>query len=159
MQPRATFGVVYGLVQASALLAALHSEGQVYTPFDDAAWIAVTAFASVLAHGYAHHMSALRRRGGAVARRWQGLGNAIVGEWPLAAATLPTVLLLVLAGVGHWDEPLTTAIGLAVNTLLLFCWGAWGAVSAGYARRSALLVGTGDAALGVLIAVANALLK
>ncbi|MGW5420449.1 hypothetical protein [Streptomyces sp. NPDC003943] len=151
------FGGVYGTVLASALLAGLHSEGETYTPLYDALWILVTAVASGLVHGYAHHMAS--HHPGSESVRWRRLFVALGREWPLVAAVVPTVLLLLLAGAADWPEPPVTAAGLTLNTLLLGAWGTMAALKAGYRRRSATLVGLADAAIGLAIAGANALIK
>lgn len=151
------FGGVYGTVLASALLAALHSEGEPYTPSYDAAWILVTAATAALAHGYAHHMST--HAPGSVAHRWRQLTRTLAGEWPVVVASLPTVLLLLAAGLAGWPEEPTTAAGLTFNAALLLGWGTFAALRVGYRRRSALLIGSADAAIGLAIAVANALIK
>lgn len=151
------FGGVYGTVLASGLLAALNQAGEDYTPFYDASWIAVTAVTAGLAHGYAHHMSAHQR--GSVGHRWRLLFTALWHEWPMITATLPTVLLLVLAGFADWDSYDVTAVGLGLNTATLFAWGSVVAIRVGYRLRSALVVGLADATIGLAIIVANALIK
>lgn len=151
------FGGVYGTVLASGLLAALHQTGEDYTPFYDASWILVTAVTAGLAHGYAHHMSAHQR--GSVGHRWRLLVTALWREWPMIVATLPTVLLLVLAGFTDWEPYGVTAVGLGLNTATLFAWGSFVAIRVGYRLRSALLMGLADAAIGLAIIVANALIK
>ncbi|MER5934665.1 hypothetical protein [Streptomyces sp. NPDC002054] len=151
------FGGVYGTVLASGLLAALDQKGGEHTPFHDASWVLVTAVAAGLAHGYAHHMATHRE--GSAGHRWRALGQALWHEWPMVAATLPTVLLLVIAGVTGWDEPATTAVGLGVNTALLFGWGTFTALRVGYRVRTSLAIGALDATLGLLIIVANAVIK
>ncbi|MFF5702836.1 hypothetical protein ACFY7H_10080 [Streptomyces sp. NPDC012794] len=151
------FGGVYGTVLASGLLAALEQQGEAYTPFYDASWVLVTAVTAALAHGYAHHMA--DHRAGSAAHRWRLLGRALWNEWPMIAATLPTVLLLLLAGVAQWEPYGVTAAGLGLNTALLFGWGAFVAIRVGYRIASALLIGLADAAIGLAIIVANALIK
>ncbi|MFJ4779157.1 hypothetical protein [Streptomyces sp. NPDC088762] len=151
------FGGVYGTVLASGLLAALHREGGDYTPFYDASWVLVTATTAGLAHGYSHHMSAHQR--GSALHRWQPFARALWNEWPMIVAALPTVLLLVLAGLAGWDEYGVTSVGLALNTALLFAWGSFVALRVGYRLHSALLIGLADAAIGLAIIVANALIK
>ncbi|GLX23454.1 hypothetical protein [Streptomyces lavendulae] len=151
------FGGVYGTVLASALLAALDERGAHYTPLADAAWILVTAAAAALAHGYAHHMA--DHLAGAAAHRWRLLGRALWNEWPMIAATLPTLLLLLLAEIAHWEPYGVTAVGLGLNTALLFAWGAFVALRVGYRIASALLIGLADAAIGLAIIVANAFIK
>ncbi|OEJ35618.1 hypothetical protein BGK67_10605 [Streptomyces subrutilus] len=151
------FGGVYGTVLASGLLAALDQKGGEYTPFYDASWVVVTAVTAGLAHGYSHHMSTHQR--GSVGHRWRLLVTALWHEWPMIAATLPTVLLLVLAGLTGWDSYGVTATGLGLNTALLFAWGACVAIRVGYRLRSALLMGLADATIGLAIIVANALIK
>ncbi|MFJ5550227.1 hypothetical protein [Streptomyces sp. NPDC093225] len=155
------FGGVYGTILSSALLAALQNEGTPYTPFYDAAWVLVTVGAAALVHGYAHHMSSHgaaspEHRG---AHRWKQLGRELRDEWPMVAASLPTVLLLCLAGFAGWGEPATTAVGLGLNTALLFAWGVFAALRTGYRLAPALLIGLADAAIGLAIVVANALIK
>ncbi|MBM7173432.1 hypothetical protein JQK87_34615 [Streptomyces sp. G44] len=151
------FGGVYGTVLASALLAALHSEGAAYTPCYDAAWVMVTAGTAALAHGYAHHMST--HRPGRALHRLRQLGQALLDEWPVIVACWPTVALLLLAGAFHWPEPAVTSTGLLLNAALLFGWGTLAALRAGYRRRSAVLLGGADAAIGLVIAAANAVIK
>ncbi|MEU3543930.1 hypothetical protein ACFYWU_39495 [Streptomyces chrestomyceticus] len=157
MRSNMLFGGVYGTVLASALLAALQSEGTPFTPVYDALWVLVTAATAALAHGYAHHMST--HRGNSAGHRWYALGHRLIDEWPLVVASLPTVVLLLAAGGWGWPEGPTTAAGLALNATLLFGWGTAAALRMGYRRRGAALIGVADAALGLLIAVANALIK
>ena len=151
------FQGVYGTVLASALIAALHSEQQAYTPYYDAAWIMVTAGTAALAHGYAHHMST--HRPGSGLHRWRQLASELMDEWPLIVACWPTVALLVLAGTFDWPEAPVTCAALLMNTALLLAWGTFAALRAGYRRRSAVLLGLADATIGLLIAAANAVIK
>ncbi|MFD4743557.1 hypothetical protein ACFWNR_12455 [Streptomyces virginiae] len=151
------FGGVYGTVLASALLAALHQKGEAFTPYYDASWVLVTAATAGLAHGYSHHMAAHLRD--SAVRRWQLLGVALWNEWPLIVAALPTVLLLVAAGLFGWDAYAVTAVGLGLNTALLFAWGALVALRVGHRLGSALAIGMADATIGLAIIVANAVIK
>ncbi|MFF2788035.1 hypothetical protein ACFVT6_14905 [Streptomyces sp. NPDC058049] len=151
------FGGVYGTVLASALLAALHQKGEEFTPYYDASWVLVTAATAGLAHGYSHHMASHRQD--SAGHRWRMLGLALWNEWPLIVAALPTVLLLVAAGVFGWDAYAVTAVGLGVNTALLFAWGALVALRVGYRLGSALAIGMADATIGLAIIVANAVIK
>lgn len=150
------FGGVYGTVLASGLLAALDQKGGDYTPFYDASWVLVTAATAGLAHGYSHHMAT--HQPGSVGHRWRLLLLALWHEWPMIAATLPTVLLLFVAGLTDWESGVT-ALGLGLNTALLFAWGAFVAIRVGYRLGSALLMGLADATIGLAIIVANALIK
>ncbi|MFF1697173.1 hypothetical protein ACFVXC_26780 [Streptomyces sp. NPDC058257] len=151
------FQGVYGTILASALIAALHSEKQAYTPYYDAAWIMVTAGTAALAHGYAHHMST--HRPGSGLRRWRQSARALMDEWPLIVACWPTVAVLVLAGTFDWPEAPVTCSALLMNAALLLALGTFAALRAGYRRRSAVLLGMADAAIGLLIAAANAVIK
>ncbi|MFD7099081.1 hypothetical protein [Streptomyces xanthophaeus] len=151
------FGGIYGTVLASALLAALDQKGGEYTPLYDASWVLVTAATAALAHGYSHHMASHQQ--GSAAHRWRMLSTALWNEWPMIAATLPTVVLLVVAGLTDWQSYGVTAVGLGLNTALLFTWGAVVALRVGYRLGSALLIGLADATIGLAIIVANALIK
>ncbi|MFF1557011.1 hypothetical protein [Streptomyces sp. NPDC058279] len=151
------FGGVYGTVLASGLLAALERPGKAYTPFYDAAWVLVTAATAALAHGYAHHMTT--HQPGSPGHRWLGLGRTVWHEWPMVAATLPSVVLLLLAGLTGWPEYEVTGVALLLNTALLFGWGTFAAVRAGYRLRSALPIGLADSAIGMVVIVANAVIK
>ncbi|MFF3857971.1 hypothetical protein [Streptomyces sp. NPDC002209] len=151
------FGGVYGTVLASGLLAALNQEGDAFTPFYDASWVLVTACTAGLAHGYSHHMTS--HQAGSAAHHWRVLSRALWNEWPMIAATLPTVLLLVVAGLTDWDAYGATAVGLGLNTALLFAWGSFVALRVGYRIGPAVLMGLADATIGLAIIVANAVIK
>ncbi|WP_369778953.1 hypothetical protein [Streptomyces sp. R33] len=151
------FGGVYGTVLASALLAALDQEGDAFTPFYDASWVLVTACAAALAHGYSHHMAG--HQAGSAAHRRRVLSRALWNERPMIVATLPTVLLLVVSGLADWGSYEVTAVGLGLNTALLFAWGSFVALRVGYRTGPALLMGLADATIGLAIIVANAVIK
>ncbi|MFD8809385.1 hypothetical protein [Streptomyces sp. NPDC059597] len=149
------FGGVYGAVLASSLVAALTQHGHTSAASRryDALWVLVTAFASALAHGYAHYIAERGPR-----RRWATL-RALVDEWPLVAAVLPTVLLLAGAGWGWWPAAEVEEPAFVLNIAILFT---LGAVTARGSRRgwlAALMIGVVDALLGVIVVVANALIK
>ncbi|MYS40472.1 hypothetical protein GTY23_04250, partial [Streptomyces sp. SID5998] len=119
----------------------------------DAAWLLVTAFASALAHGYAHYIA---DRG--PHRRGQVL-RALAAEWPLVAAMLPTVLILAGAGWGWWPADGVEYPAFTLNITLLFVLGLLSARWAGRRWTIALATGVGDALLGLFVVVANAIIK
>ncbi|MFF3337021.1 hypothetical protein ACFYWX_47325 [Streptomyces sp. NPDC002888] len=148
------FGGVYGAVLASSLVAALGEYGHTSRADrgEDALWVLVTAFASALAHGYAH---VIAERG--PHRRWESL-RVLVDEWPLVAAVLPSVIILAGAAWGWWPADGVEGPAFLLNITLLFV---LGVVTARWSRRSwvrALLVGVADALLGVVVVVANAVI-
>ncbi|WP_234543745.1 hypothetical protein [Streptomyces shenzhenensis] len=161
-QPRAhdtreaiLFGGVYGAVLACSMVAALSQYGHTSQASRryDALWLLVTACASALAHGYAHYIAER-----APHRRWDAL-HTLAHEWPLVTAVLPTVFLLAGAGWGWWPPKGVEYPAFTLNMMILF---GLGLVTARRSRRSwpaAVLIGIVDALLGVIVVVANALIK
>ncbi|MFE1751647.1 hypothetical protein ACFW88_14045 [Streptomyces anandii] len=149
------FGGVYGAVVASAMVAALTEYGHTSRASRryDAAWLLVTAFASALAHGYAHYIAERGPR-----RRGQAL-RALAAEWPLVVAMLPSVLILAGGGWGWWPADSVELPAFVFNIALLFALGLYTARAAGRRWAGALATGVGDALLGVLVVVANAVIK
>ncbi|MFI5684050.1 hypothetical protein [Streptomyces sp. NPDC051636] len=149
------FGGVYGAVVASAVLAALTEYG--HTSRDDrrydAAWLVVTALASALAHGYAHYIAERGPR-----RRGQAL-RALAAEWPLVVAMLPSALILAGAGWGWWPTGSVEYSAFSFNVALLFVLGLLSAKWAGRGGAVAVATGVGDALIGVIVVVANAIIK
>ncbi|MGW3267555.1 hypothetical protein [Streptomyces sp. NPDC001056] len=149
------FGGVYGAVLASSMVAAL-TRYSASTPASrryDALWLVVTALASALAHGYAHYIAER-----APHRRWDGL-RALRNEWPLVTAVLPTVFLLAGSGWGWWPAKGVEYPAFTLNILILFTLGLITARQAARAWPAAVLMGLGDALLGLVVVVANALIK
>jgi hypothetical protein len=149
------FGGVYGAVVASAMVAALAEYGH-NSAADrryDAAWLLVTAFASALAHGYAHYIA---ERGPRLRR--QAL-RALAGEWPLVVAMLPSVLILAGAGWGWWPADSVEYPAFVFNIVLLFALGLVSARRAGRRWPLVLVTGVVDAMLGLVVVVANAVIK
>ncbi len=149
------FGGVYGSVLACSMVAALTQYG--HTSRDsrryDAAWLLVTALASALAHGYAHYIAERtpHRRGDAL--------RVLTDEWPLVAAVVPTVVLLAGAGWGWWPANGVEYAAFTLNITLLFT---LGLVTARWSHRGwlpAVTIGVVDAMLGVVVVVANAVIK
>ncbi|MEV6118323.1 hypothetical protein AB0L59_39110 [Streptomyces sp. NPDC052109] len=149
------FGGVYGAVLASSMVAALTQYGHTSAEARgyDAAWVLVTALASALAHGYAHYIAER-----APHRRWDVV-RALWEEWPLVVAVLPTVFLLAGAWWRWWPAKGVEYAAFALNVLILFL---LGLLTARWTARSwptAALMGAGDALLGLVVVVANALIK
>ncbi|MBY8840895.1 hypothetical protein [Streptomyces sp. SP2-10] len=149
------FGGVYGAVLASSMVAALTRYGHTSAEVRgyDAAWVLVTACASALAHGYAHYIAERTPH-----RRWDVL-LAMRNEWPLVTAVLPTALLLAGARLGWWAAQGVEYTAFALNILILFVLGLLTARWSGRRWPVAVLMGTGDAMLGLIVVVANALIK
>ncbi|MEV3932164.1 MULTISPECIES: hypothetical protein [unclassified Streptomyces] len=150
------FSVVYGLVLASALVAALDPAGEEADPGPDALWVVLTALAAGAAHGYAH---VIAQRASADGTAAPGRLRLVLAEWPLLAAVLPTVGMLLAAAAGWWAESTAVDTALLVNTVALFGWGAWAARTAGHGWPSACRAGGMDMLIGLLIVAADALIK
>ncbi|MFI1418178.1 hypothetical protein ACH4VX_09320 [Streptomyces sp. NPDC020731] len=150
------FSGVYGLVLASALAAALDSPGEADDPGSDALWVLLTALASAAAHGYAHVVAHRMSADGNGAR---GGLRAMLAEWPVVVAAVPTVVLLLTAVPSWWTETQAVNTALVVNTLLLAGWGAWTARRAGRGWTASFRAGLADMLIGLVIIAANALIK
>lgn len=155
-RPTALFGGVYGLLVSSTAVAALTEYGEVgrAARLDDAVWVLFSALASALAHGYAHQIAYRSQDSGL-----RGMARAVLAEWPLVLAALPTALLLCGAGFGWWRSEGIEYVAFGLNTLLLLCWGLLASRVAGSTWGRAVRVGCGDALLGVAVALASTLLK
>ncbi|KOT95982.1 MULTISPECIES: hypothetical protein [Streptomyces] len=149
------FKGIYGLVLASALVAALDVPGEKANPGQDALWVLLTALVSAVAHGYAHVIA--RRASGDGAAR-PGRVRAVLDEWPLVAAALPTVVLVLAASAGWWAEETAVDTALGLNTVSLFCLGVTAARAAGLGRLASCRAGALDMLLGLAIIAADALI-
>ncbi|MEU0228436.1 hypothetical protein ABZ177_29380 [Streptomyces sp. NPDC006284] len=150
------FRGIYGLVLASAMVAALDVPGEEGDPGQDALWVLLTALASGAAHGYAH----------VIARRASGEGSAkpsraraVLAEWPLTAAVLPTVCLLLGAVAEWWTEETAVEVALLFNTVALFVFGVSAARTAGLGWPSSCRAGFMDMLIGLLVIAADALIE
>ncbi|MFI2758762.1 hypothetical protein ACH5A3_07800 [Streptomyces echinatus] len=155
MREMVLFGGVYGAVLASSMVAALTRYGHTSAEVRgyDAAWVLVTACASALAHGYAHYIAERTPH-----RRWD-VFLAVRDEWPLVTAVLPTVFLLAGARWGWWAAKGVEYTAFALNIVILFV---LGLLTARWSARRwpvAVLMGLGDAMLGLIVVAANALIK
>ncbi|PTH85517.1 hypothetical protein C9J60_25050 [Streptomyces sp. A244] len=157
-QPAALFGGVYGLLVSSSAVAALTQFGETTRAarMDDALWVLFTALVSALAHGYAHQIAHRHARGHPGVR---GVVRAVLTEWPLVVAVLPTTLVLWGAGLGWWRSTGIEYVAFAINTVLLLGWGLLAARAAGRTWGRAVRIGCIDALLGMAVALVSTLLK
>ncbi|MEW1860957.1 hypothetical protein OG896_13830 [Streptomyces sp. NBC_00669] len=152
---RLLFGGVYGTVLASSLASALdHDTGQP-NPGYDALWILLAAVTAAAAHGYAHTISHWSAGGGKKAT--VETLRSMRDEWPLVAAVMPTLFVLLGASAGWWSESGGTSVVLIVNTATLFGWGLWAARAAGQGWGPSCRVGGVDVLIGLFIVGANVL--
>jgi hypothetical protein len=148
-------GLLVGTVVTTLLLAAQESGA----PLREAAWVLVGVTLTMVTEAYGSHLPTHddNRVRGYVA----GFARSIARESPLVLASLPTVLLLVLAATFGWqddrrnpDGTVTvgyTTIGLNLNVVLLFILGIIAARRGRFSRRWTLLFALMNAGLGLLI--------
>ncbi|WP_395570437.1 hypothetical protein [Streptomyces sp. BK79] len=151
------FRGIYGLVLASALVAALDVPGEEADPGQDALWVLLTALAAGAAHGYAHVIA--RRASGETPAGPPGRLRAVLAEWPLTAAVLPTVLLLLGAVAEWWSEDTAVDVALLANTVALFGLGTAAARTAGLGWLTSCRAGVVDMLIGLVIIAADAVLE
>ncbi|MFI1047379.1 hypothetical protein ACH4U3_16515 [Streptomyces griseoruber] len=94
------------------------------------------ALAPALAHGYAHQIAHRDAQGRPGIR---GVVRAVLAEWPLVVAALPTTLLLWGAGLGWWHSTGLEYVAFGINTVLLL---GWGLLASRAADRAVALVST-----------------
>jgi hypothetical protein len=144
-------GTVTGTLLASVLVAALDHGGLRPDPVYDIAWIVITLAATGLIRAYTAFVTCRSRRESTLRTALRMLA----GEWALVAAGLPAVVILL-----GWYPTLTAIHAvLGINVAMLLGWEALGAGQTGYRPLAAALVGIADAALGLLVILANTLLK
>jgi hypothetical protein len=147
--------LIKGTFLATLLLAAM--EGG--RPPNEATWILVGAVLTTVVDAYATHMSG--RHEGGVPAYFGSLYRGIVNDLPRIMGALPTVLILFLAAMFHWnhdhrypDGSVTVGyetIGLNVNVLLLFIFSILAAYRSGSSWRGTILFALMNAGLGWLI--------
>jgi hypothetical protein len=147
--------LIKGTFLATLLLAA--QEGG--KPLNEATWIFVGAVLTTVVDAYATHMSG--RHEGGVPAYFGSLYGGVVNDLARIVGALPTVLILILAGVFHWnhdhrnpDGSVTVGyetIGLNVNVVLLFVFGILAAYRSGSSWRGTILFALMNAALGWII--------
>jgi hypothetical protein len=147
-------GGLTGLVLTSAVVAALE-RGESPHPVDDIAWILVTLASTGLVRTYASFVATRSRSD---SHPHQAL-RILSREWSLIAAGLPAAIILLVSAAG--SHPTLGAIRavLSTNVALLLGLGVFGASKAGYRPLQAAALGVADAALGLLVILANALLR
>ncbi|MBB2910450.1 hypothetical protein FHS43_001713 [Streptosporangium becharense] len=148
-------GGVYGAVLASGLAAALDQADTPPDPGHDALWVLISAVAAAVAHGYAH---AVAHHAATEETTTQTL-RSVLGEWPLVAATLPTMGALLGAFAGWWNAYTGVNVVLVVNAVVLFCLGAWASRVSGGTWGVACRVGGVYMLLGLMIIVANTFIE
>ncbi|MEU9591691.1 hypothetical protein ACGF7W_17210 [Streptomyces sp. NPDC048219] len=150
------FRGIYGLVLASAMVAALDVPGEEADPGEDALWVLLTALASAAAHGYAH---VIARRASDQGAPGVGRLRAAAAEWPLVAAVVPTLLLLAGAVAEWWSEGTAVDAALLFNTVALFAVGVSAARTAGLGWLSSCRAGVVDMLIGLLVIAADTLIE
>ncbi|WP_030240866.1 MULTISPECIES: hypothetical protein [unclassified Streptomyces] len=148
------FSGIYGLVLASSMVAALDETGEKADPGADALWVLITALASGAAHGYAH---VIAQRAAADGAATTSSLRAMLAAWPLVAAALPTVGILLAAAAGWWAEDTAVDAALLFNPVALFALGTSAARAAGHGWLSSCLAGGLDMLIGLVIIMVNAL--
>ncbi|MET9762269.1 hypothetical protein ABZ016_24990 [Streptomyces sp. NPDC006372] len=149
------FSGIYGLVLASAMVAALDAGDEQADPGADALWVLITALASSAAHGYAH---VIAQRASPDKAATTSRLRSVLAEWPLVAAVLPTLGILLAALAGWWAEATAADTALLFNTVALFGLGVWAARTAGHGWPSSCRAGGLDMLIGLVIIMVNALI-
>lgn len=148
-------GALTGIVLTSVLVAALDHAGLRLNPVEDIAWILILLLCTSLVRAYAAFVASRAPQAPDQVRAISILRN----EWPLLAAGVPAVLILLSALQARWPTITAVRTVLFVDVVILLGLGIAGARKAGYRLRWAVLFGIADAILGALVVVANVFLR
>ena len=123
---RTLAGLIAGSILTLLLLCA-QSSGD---PWHTAVWILLCASLSMLTGGYGMFVTSHVDEGGV--RYVAGFIRMVARGWPIVVASLPTLLLLLLAAAFGWPDDREDSDGVTIgyttivgnlNVLLLFLWG------------------------------------
>jgi hypothetical protein len=156
---RLTENVLKKLIKGTFLATLLLAAQEGGKPLNEGAWILVGATLTTVVDAYATHLST--RSYGNLRAYIRSLWVGIVEDSPRTFASLPTVLLLVLAAIFDWNHDHRNPDGsvvvgyetivLNVNVVLLFIFAILAAHRSGSSTRGTILFGLMNAALGWLI--------
>ncbi|CAM5283832.1 Integral membrane protein OS=Streptomyces tendae OX=1932 GN=GUR47_06595 PE=4 SV=1 [Streptomyces tendae] len=85
--------------------------------------------------------------------------RAVLAGWPLVAALLPTVAMLLAAMAGWWSQDTAAETALLLNTVCLFGLGVLAARAAGLSRLSACRAEAMDMLTSLVTVAADALIE
>jgi hypothetical protein len=162
LDSRTLAGLIAGTILTLLLLCA-QSSGD---PWHTGVWILLSASLSMLTGGYGMFVTSHEDEGSV--RYVAGFIRTVARGWPIVVASLPTVLLLLLAAAFRWPDDHEDSGGVTIgyttilgnlNVFLLFLWGAMSARRGGLSVPWTVLVGLGNAILGWLVVTANLALK
>ncbi|OBB76358.1 hypothetical protein A5759_06050 [Mycobacterium sp. 852014-52144_SCH5372336] len=148
-----------GTIMTTLLLAA-QAGGN---PLQEIAWILLGVGLSLLTRAYGLHVSSHEEAGGA--QYIAAFLRNVASGWPVVAAALPTLAVLLLAAAFDWpddwehpDGGVTigyTTVALNLNVVLLFFWGVIAARQARLSRTWTVVIGFLNAGMGWLVVAVN----
>ena len=138
-------GSLYGLVLVSSVLVTLSGKDVELA----AVAVVVTAGVFALAHAWARALGAAAETRAPVDRR--AFRHSLRHELPIVAAAIPAALALGLAAAGVYSVNTGLWVGLSVNVVLLFVWGAGLRELSGGSLAQVLGAGMSSASLGLVL--------
>ncbi len=142
-------GAIYGQIIVLSVLAALGPRA------DDASTVAVTVLSSQLvfwlAHGYAELISQHVQRDQRLT--WSQVTGVLEHEWPLVQAAIPTLVLMILSGLGLFEARLGVYIALGLGVAQLFAWGYYVGGKSGRSPFRQVLVALVSGAIGLIMVI------
>jgi hypothetical protein len=138
---------LYGTILATSVIATLPGAER---PAIVIAALLVTAVVFALAHAWAHVLARSARERAPVTR--SAVAAGIKHEWPMVEAALPASAVVALALLDVYSIETALWAATAVNTLLLFVWGAVVRRISGGSTWISLRAGLAAASLGVALA-------
>jgi hypothetical protein len=139
-------GAIYGQILSLAIVAGL-SEDSAISPFEMLGSLVVTMLVFWLAHAYAN----LIARGVTSRLSVTALKETLQHDWPLAQATLPPAIGLLLALVGLISRNTGVTVALALGVIALAVWAASIGRLGGGSVLGTLLIALESTAFGLVI--------
>jgi hypothetical protein len=148
-------GAIYGTILATAVVATL-SEDSSIGPWDLLAGVVSTTVVFWLAHAYANLIAARVLGPGNLS--WPDARAALVHEWPMMQAALPSIVFLLLAAAGAYDRTTGVTLAIAAGIGALFGWGAAIARRNRLGWPAMLAGGVANASFGLVLVALKAII-